>query len=129
MEWHEPHPRRIATPAEVGENRRQIQALDDQIKAMTGKNEGPNQELLGLEQERANLQSFIAPYRRLPTELLGEIAWHCVQEGMKPSKLNQIDTAMRYAVNGFKALWSSIFVTKSIDAWERVCDAFHYHRD
>jgi hypothetical protein len=127
MEWREPHPRRIATPAEVRENKRQIQALDDQIKEITGTNERPTQEILQLQQERANRLSFIAPYRRLPTEVLAEIARYCVREGMKPSKLNQVDTAMRYAVNGFKAFWSSIFLTKGDPIWETVRNTSHYH--
>jgi hypothetical protein len=127
MEWREPHPRRIATPAEVRENTRQIQALDDKINAMTERDERSTLKLLKLKQERANRLSFIAAYRRLPTEILGEIAWQCVQEGMKPSKLNQIDAAMRYAVNGFKAFWSCILVTKCDESRERVRGSSYYY--
>jgi hypothetical protein len=135
MAWCEPHPRRNATPDEVQETKRQIQALDDQIKAMIRKIHGYAQELVQLRQERANRLSFIAPYRRLPPEILGEIAWHCVEQRMKPYNLNQIDAAMRYAVNGFRALWSSILVTKiimtsakakSIMASEKVRGSSHY---
>jgi hypothetical protein len=128
MAWREPHPRRIATPDEVQENKRQIQALDDQINAMIRATDGSAQELLQLQQERANRLSFIAPYRRLPTEILSEIAWHCVHKGIKPSDLNQIDAAMRYAVNGFRALWSRIFVTRSIIAPGKVRGCSHYRR-
>jgi hypothetical protein len=166
MEWREPHPRRIATPDEVQENKQQIEAIDGQIKQttrtaeessqkllqlqqernnmlslidrrvpikilrkialhcvkskiqtingsideMVSMTEESKQKLLQLRQERANRVSFIAAYRRLPTEILCEIAWHCLQIGMQPYILNQVDTAMRYAVNGFKALWARIYI-------------------
>jgi len=86
-----------------------IQTINGSINEMISMAEDLTQKLLQLQQERANRLSFIATYRRLPIEILCEIAWHCLQIGMQPSVLNRVDTAMRYAVNGFKALWARIY--------------------
>ena len=182
MAWREPHPRRIATPDEVQENKQQIEAIDGQIKQTTRTAEESSQKLLQLQQERnnmlslidrrvpikilrkialrcikskiqtingsigemvsmaeestqnllqlrqdrANRLSFIATYRRLPTEILCEIAWHCLQIGMQPSVLNRVDTAMRYAVNGFKAIWASIYIYCYSSPTETVRGSSHY---
>jgi hypothetical protein len=53
-------------------------------------------------------------------------AWHCLQIGMKPSVLNRVDAAMRYAVNGFKALWARIYVSYSSSPTKTVRRSSHY---
>ena len=182
MEWREPHPRRIATPDEVQENKQQIEAIDGQIKQMTraaeesvwkllqlkqertillsliyrrvpikilrkialrcvkskiqtindsidemvSMTEKLTQKRLQLRQEQTNRLSFIATYRRLPAEILCEIAWHCLQIGMQPSVLNRVDMAMRHAVNGFKALWATIYIGRYISTTETVRGSSHY---
>jgi cell division septum initiation protein DivIVA len=77
MEWREPHPRRIATPDEVQENKQQIEAIDGQIKQMTRTAEESSQKLLQLKQERTNLLSLID--RRVPIKILRKIALRCVK--------------------------------------------------
>jgi hypothetical protein len=122
MGWTAPHPRRRPDPAEIEEERRKIEELDqhignlaDQIAELTQLRLALEQERLGLEQERLNRQSFIAPFRRMPTEILCEIAGHAVRQGTPQLLLNQICSVMRDAVNGFKAFWNHIYITKTSD--------------
>ena len=103
-----------------------IQTINGSIGEMVSMAEESTQKLLQLQQERANRLSFIATYCRLPTEILCEIAWHCLQIGMQPSVLNRVDTAMRYAVNGFKALWARIYIQSHTQLRETVRDSSHY---
>jgi hypothetical protein len=113
MSWCEPHPRRNATAAEVEQNSRKIRALDQNIEAQEDNHDAIHKRI-ELPEEQANRQSFIAPFYRLPTEILCEIALHCVNGGMKPTDLNQINAAMRSAVNGYKALWASIYFASKL---------------
>jgi hypothetical protein len=123
MSWRELHPRHIPSNAEVREQQWQIQGLDHQIEAAMASTEGSAQVVIELRQERANRVSFIAPFRRLPIEILCEVAWQCAKQGTKPSVLNQVNEAMRYAVNGFKALWANLYVSiLDTETTEKVCD-------
>jgi hypothetical protein len=112
MEWTAPHPPRRPYPAEIEEGRHKIEELDQQIAYLTNQTKEPTRLRLHLEQERRNCESFIAPFRRMPTEILCEIAWHAVWQGTSRLVLNQICALMRDAVNGFKALWNYIYITK-----------------
>ncbi|PVF94370.1 hypothetical protein CPB86DRAFT_828662 [Serendipita vermifera] len=66
-----------------------------------------------LRKDRANKLAFIASFRRLPLELLGEIAVFCLEMGESPSKLNSISSSMRAAVNGMKSLWTRMHYYKA----------------
>jgi hypothetical protein len=72
MSWCEPHPRRIATAAEVEENRRKIRELDQQIEALENSHDGI-QKGVELLRERANRQSFIAPFHLLPADRIASM--------------------------------------------------------
>jgi hypothetical protein len=110
MQWTAPHPRRHPYPAEIQEGKRKIEELNPQIANLTNQIEELNKLRLLLEQERQNCQSFIAPFNRMPTEILCEIACHAVDQETSPLLLNQICAPMRDAVNGFKALWNHIYI-------------------
>jgi hypothetical protein len=89
--------------------------------------EGSPQILLEIRQERANQLSFIAPFRRLPIEIFCEVAWQCAKQGTRPSVLNQVNADIRYAVNGFKALWANLYVSiLDTETTEKVCDYSEY---
>jgi hypothetical protein len=112
MEWTAPHPRRRPDPADIKEGRHKIEELDQQIVQVADQIERLTQIRLALERERLNCQSFIAPLHRMPTEILCEIALHAVHQGTSQLLLNQICSLMRDAVNGFKALWNHIHITR-----------------
>jgi hypothetical protein len=65
---------------------------------------------LALEQERLNRQSFITPFQSVPTEILCEIVRHAIGAGIPALRLNRICSQMRDVVNGFKELWSHIYI-------------------
>lgn len=118
MGWTAPHPRRRPNPAEIEEGRRKIEELDRQIANAAEQIEEIDQLKCALQQERRNCQSFIAPFQRMPTEILCEIARHAVYELTPPMLLNQICSAMRDAVNGFKAFWKHINISRELYAIE-----------
>jgi len=68
--------------------------------------------------------SIVAPFIRLPPEILGQIALHglVMEDGPKPSILNQVSSFMRSTINGTKILWSTVCIVRSIrDASRVVC--------
>ena len=69
MAWIDPNPSRIPTVVELSENKLRIKKLDDRIMQLT-------EELEKCRNERDGRRHFIAPFRRLPHELLCEIASH-----------------------------------------------------
>ena len=83
--------------------------LDAQIGEMAEKVVQMRQELL---EEAVDRPLSIAPFNRMPNELLCEIGWHCINNGMKCFHLNQINSAVRCAINECKTFWTSIFVTR-----------------
>jgi hypothetical protein len=65
-----------------------------------------------------------APFTRLPPEILGQIALHGLdmENGPKPSILNQVSAFMRSTINGTKVLWSTVCIVRSIrDGIRVVC--------
>jgi hypothetical protein len=106
MAWKEPHPRRLPLPAEYLENKRLIKELDARIEKL-------RDELQVLETERNARLSFIAPFRGIPQELVGEIALQCVEIGESPQMLNQICANFREAVNNISNLWNKIYIKGS----------------
>lgn len=104
MPWTKPHPRRLPTSNEYKENERIIKELESKINQL-------KQEIEDLEWERDKRRSFVAPFRRLPCDILCEIASHFVQERGSPQTLNQTCFSLREAVNGHKRLWSKIFLS------------------
>ncbi|PVF94371.1 hypothetical protein CPB86DRAFT_818065 [Serendipita vermifera] len=99
MQWIDPHPRWVPTPDEILQVKDEIRSIDSEIASL-------RIYIAQLRKDRANKLAFIASFRRLPLELLGEIAMLCLKMGESPSKLNSISSSMRAAVNGMKALWT-----------------------
>jgi hypothetical protein len=72
----------------------------------------------GLQEEVVDPPLSIAPFNRMPNELLCEVGRHCINNGMKCFHLNQINSAMRCAINQCKTFWTSILVTRTSKDYE-----------
>jgi hypothetical protein len=94
-------------------NGTQMNELDAQPGAMAEKIDAVVQIRQGLQEEVVDRPLSIAPFNRMPNELLCEVGWHCINNGMKCFHLNQINSAMRCAINQCKTFWTSILVTRN----------------
>jgi hypothetical protein len=110
MVWIEPHPTRLPSLAEIAESRAIIRDADLKIVALTN-------QIASLEKLRSNLQttrdnqaSFIAPFRRLPPELLEEIALYYIgeQESRGAGVIDQVCSSLREVVLRMKWIWQTI---------------------
>lgn len=110
MAWIDPNPKRLPTPVELYENKLRIKKLDDRITHL-------NEELERCQDERNGRRRFIAPFRRLPHELLCEIASQGLEMGQSPLKLSHACVASREALIGMKGLWTRIVLC---DRWSRL---------
>lgn len=99
MDWNQSHPRRIPSSEEMKDNKRIIAELDRKITSLQA-------ELTALLRERERRASFLAPFRRLPTEILCEIVQYSRDAGVSLFVLNQINSTLREAVNGMSFLWN-----------------------
>jgi hypothetical protein len=96
-------------------NRGRPDELDAQIGGMAEKVVQMRQ---GLREEVVYRPLSIAPFNRMPNELLCEVGRHCINNGMKCFHLNQINSAVRCAINQCKTFWTSIFVTRNSEDYE-----------
>lgn len=112
MTWKEPHPHRLPSFDEVVDYLVKIRRVELKIKDLTLQIQELEKARMELQHELDNRKSFIAPARRLPPEIWGEIAAYCMEmdEGPKPWKLNQVCRSIRLSVNGMKSLWTTIWV-------------------
>jgi hypothetical protein len=88
---------------ELHENKLRIMILDDKITQLV-------EELERCRDERDGRRRFIAPFRRLPHELLCEIALHGLEMGQSPLTLSHVCVASREALSGMKSLWTKIIL-------------------
>ena len=120
--WQEPHPQRLPSPDEIIHNLAKIREADSRIKQLAAQIQELQQSLKETQRDRDIRLSFLSPFRRLPPELLGQIAVCCLaaKGGPKPSQLNQVSKPLRAAVNGMKTLWSTIWLKAkdSKSEWE-----------
>jgi hypothetical protein len=106
--WKEPHPRRLPSTEEIQETRVVVEQLEDELSSLSREIELLQHKVSQLQKERAQRISFIAPFRRLPPEILAKIAQICIDAGDSPNTLNRVSSSMRLAVNGMKSLWGTI---------------------
>jgi len=102
MDSKQPHLKHLPTPAEVEETLAEISLIDGQIEAFRA-------QISALQKERAHKMSFIAPFRRLPSELLYAIMEEYMHQGGDPRVLAQTCSTFLDAIHGMKSLWSSIY--------------------
>lgn len=112
MEWQEPHPQRLPTSAEIANNLIKIQEAKKRMQQLTLQIQDLERARNAVQRDHDNRVSFIAPFRRLPEEILREIATYCreTEEGLKLWEFNSINKATRIAINGMKSLWSTIWI-------------------
>lgn len=100
------HPTRLPSLEESALARQKIVWLNAQIFYLRNL-------LANLEHERDNCRSFIAPIRRLPPELLCQIAEHYDQLGGCVQLLSTVSSSFRCALVGIKRLWRKIILVGS----------------
>ena len=108
--WTEPHPRRLPSALEIEETHTRVQQLDAEISNLFSQISLLQERVHTLEVERSQRISFIAPFRRLPSEILVKIVELCINAGDSPGILNSVCSSMRKAVNGMKVLWGTIHI-------------------
>jgi hypothetical protein len=134
MTWKEPHPPHLPSPAEVEISLAKIHQFELKIREITSQIEELETVRATLQRDHDNHVSFIATFRRLPSEILGEIATFCWPN---PWRLNQVSRAMREAINGKKRLWTTISIARERQdamleerGWEvGVCHRHHLRID
>jgi F-box-like len=73
----------------------------------------PKERIRQLEAHISDLKTESDPFRRLPLEILCEIAQYAIALGDSPLNLNQVCSSMRAAINGMKSLWANISIGPS----------------
>jgi hypothetical protein len=108
--WTEPHPRRLPSALEIEETHATVLQLDAEISHLQSQISLLRDRVHKLEVERSQRVSFVAPFRRLPPEILVRIVELCINAGDPASILNSVSSSMRNAVNGMKVLWGTIHI-------------------
>jgi hypothetical protein len=116
-----PHPRNCPSRAKVLLHKDAIKSLEQDIIDIeneinrleqdvvnTGEIARLQTRLQDLRQRKTNHASYISPLRRLPPEILGEIVYMGLYNGVKLSTLTQICGTLREVVLGMSALWNRI---------------------
>ena len=112
MVWVEPHPTRLPSPEEITEGRAIIRDADLKIAAFSSQIDGLERLRSNLKTIRDNQASFLAPFRRLPPELLKEIALYHIdtQEFRGVGALDQVCSSLRAVVLRMKWIWERIHI-------------------
>jgi hypothetical protein len=112
MTWVEPHPTHLPSPEEITEGRAIIRDADLKIVALSSQIDGLERLRSNLQTIRDNQTSFLAPFRRLPPELLEEIALYYIdaQEFRGVGALDQVCSLLREVVLRMKWIWKRIHI-------------------
>jgi hypothetical protein len=125
MVWIEPHPMRVPSPQEIAQGRAIIRDADLKIAALSDQIENLERLRSNLQTVRDNQASFIATFRRLPPELLEEIA-QCYIKKLEPhgtGGLEQVCSSLRAVVLGMKWIWQTIRIVH-LDQLDRYIVSF-----
>jgi hypothetical protein len=101
---------RVPSPQEIAQGRAIIRDADLKIAALSDQIENLERLRSNLQTVRDNQASFIATFRRLPPELLEEIALYYI-DGQLPhgtGALEQVCSSLRAVVLGMKWIWQTI---------------------
>ncbi|PVG01779.1 hypothetical protein CPB86DRAFT_57977 [Serendipita vermifera] len=113
-----PHPSSLPSAEETHFSKSVISQLDHEIQVVQSKLMMLRIQLRTLQQKRANHASYIAPLRRVPTEVLREIVEICWEEGVNISILLKVSSRFRQTVIGLSVVWRKIRLAK-IRSWTR----------
>jgi hypothetical protein len=97
----------------VDEHRLQVEAQMNRVDAARNALHIEEKQCRSLQRRLYRLYSFIAPFHRLPYELIGEIASLCVEQGRSPWELVRICRAWRAACFGTPRLWGGLRIVLS----------------
>ena len=97
----------------IGEYRRRIDAQMKNVDMARNALHVEEKQYRSLQRRLDRLYSSIAPFHRLPYELIGEIAALCVEEGHSPWELVRICRAWRAACFSTPRLWSGLRIILS----------------
>lgn len=112
MDWTRAHPKRLPTAAEYTANATRMADIDNKIETVNAQIRELEKERLNLQLERANRVAFVAPFRRLPPEIICNITVKYLELGESLYTLTNVCSSMRDAINGFKSLWSTISIVE-----------------
>jgi hypothetical protein len=108
MDLPSPHPRRRPSPDEVLTSKNEIKNLENNINIIERRIMNLQEELQNLRRKKENHESFIAPLKRLPAELVGAIIETCIHDEISINTLSQICGSVRDIVVGMPSIWSHI---------------------
>jgi hypothetical protein len=117
-----PHPRQRASADEIRYSKNAIAKLDKDIEDLEAK-------LQDLRRKRANYESYIAPIRRMPAEILSEIIHFCLQNGIRLSVMTQICGYFRDVILGMTSIWSNILLVprnRAVSGYPSVAISIQY---
>jgi hypothetical protein len=103
-----PHPRRLPNEAEVQQCKAIITEMDKDINVLELQMEKLNERLQDLKRKRANHVSYLAPFRRLPAEILCKIGVLCLHNEDSITTITSIHSSIRDAMIGMPSLWRYI---------------------
>jgi hypothetical protein len=105
-----PHPRSCPAQADIPLHQNMIKNLEEDITAIENEISSLQTRLRHLQQRKANHVSYISTFRRLPSEILSEIVYICLHDGVNLTALTQTCGTLRDVVVGMSDLWNEILL-------------------
>ncbi|PVF94871.1 hypothetical protein CPB86DRAFT_626001 [Serendipita vermifera] len=106
-----PHPKRLPTSAEVSQCKAAIEDLDQAMRRVLEQIYDLKVQLRSIARKRGNYLSFITSFRRLPVEILSNIALLCLNNGTSITILTSINSHFRDTIIGMPSLWRAVYLT------------------
>jgi hypothetical protein len=103
-----PHPWQLPTENDIQQTKSIIAELDQNIEDLKQNIRQIQAQIREVRKKRANYASYIAPLRRLPTEILCEIVSICLEDGQEITVMAGICSRLREVVIGMAGIWSNI---------------------
>jgi hypothetical protein len=103
-----PHPRGRPSRDEVASGKIEIENLERTIQGLEANIEGLQSELEEARRMKHNYESYIAPLRRLPVEIIMEIVHFCRRNGTNMRYMSQACGYLRDVVVGMPSVWRNI---------------------
>jgi hypothetical protein len=108
------HSRNRLTQAEILLHKNSIESLEKDIINVEKEISRLQTQLRYLQHKKADHASCISPLRRFPPEILREIVYTCLYNGVQLTTLTQICGAFRDVVVGMSDLWNRISLVSPV---------------
>ncbi|PVG01742.1 hypothetical protein CPB86DRAFT_57576 [Serendipita vermifera] len=105
-----PHPRHCPSAEEIKSGKAEIENLERRIGGLEVRIRALQSELRDAQRKKKNCQSYIAPLRRLPVEIMIEIVHLCHHNGTNMRDMSQSCGYMRDIIIGIPRIWSEIYL-------------------